>query len=391
MPGRSKRQEALSAGRDVARGFARRACLRGAAAAALSALASPFIVRSARSSAGELNLLTWSGELPQPVLDDFTHKTGITVNATPFGRNEEQINQLQTTKGQGFDLCQPSRDRAPQFEDLGLLAPFDLNKLPNAKNVIPSMWGASTSAWTWDGRLYHLPHCWGTEAMAWRTDQWLGNPRELSFGDLWADEMKGRVLGRAHSLITGIGLWMDGTGKLPSNRMLDSFKDEDSMRKIWIPLTQFAIEHKAWIKQFWSTASEIESGLMKDGCVIGQTWDGPVLSLKKQGRPVGYQAPKEGAIAWLDGWAMPSAAQNVEQAYEWLNYLYTPEVSAKITEGSGYNPVVTGADALLSAQTQMLFREAYPGDAIERLWWHPPEPLWYGAARNDFAEKFQSA
>ena len=227
--------------------------------------------------------------------------------------------------------------------------------------------------------------------MAWRTDEWKGDASNLSFGDLWADDVKGKILGRPHSLITGIGLWMDGTGKLPSNRMLDSFKDEDTMRKIWTQLTQFAVDHKPWVKQFWSSADDTKSGLMQNGCVLGQTWDGPVLSLKKEGKPVSYQAPKEGAIAWLDGWAMPSAAQNVDQAYAWLDYLQTPETSAKIAEGSGYNPIVTGADALLSAAAKKLFQEAYPGDAVARLWWRPPEPSWYGAARNEFAEKFLSA
>ena len=384
-------QGAAAATLNAARDLSRRAWLKGAAAVGAAAAAGPWIVSDAFSSSGEVNLLNWSDELPDPVIPDFTAKTGIKVNTTPFSQNEEQVNKLQATKGQGFDLCQPTRDRAPQFKDLGLLQPFDLNKMPNSKNIIPSMMEASTSVWTWDGKLYHLPHCWGTEAMAWRTDEWKGDAGNLSFGDLWAEDVKGKILGRPHSLITGIGLWMDGTGELPSNRMLDSFKDEDTMRKIWTQLTQFAVEHRPWVKQFWSSADDTKSGLLQNGCVLGQTWDGPVLSLKKEGKPVAYQAPKEGAIAWLDGWAMPSAAQNVDQAYAWLDYLQTPETSAKIAEGSGYNPIVTGADSLLSAEAKKLFQEAYPGDAVARLWWRPPEPSWYGTARNEFAQKFLSA
>jgi spermidine/putrescine transport system substrate-binding protein len=387
----TKQQGATAAILRAAGAINRRCWIRGMGAVGVLAATGPWIVGNAFSSSGELNLLHWSDELPDPVIPDFTAKTGIKINPTPFSQNEEQITKLQATKGQGIDLCQPTRDRAPQFKDLGLLQPFDLNKLPNSKNLIPSMMEASASIWTWDGNLYHLPHCWGTEAMAWRTDEWKGDTSKLSFGDLWGEDVKGKVLGRSHSLITGIGLWMDSTGKVPSNRMLDSFKDEDSMRKIWTELTQFAVDHKAWMKQFWTSADDTKSGLMQNGCVIGQTWDGPVLTLKKDGKPVSYQAPAEGAIAWLDGWAMPLAAQNVDQAYAWLDYLQTPEVSAKVAEGSGYNPVVTGADDMLSAISKKLFREAYPGDSVARLWWRPPEPSWYGAARNEFAKKFEAA
>ena len=136
-------------------------------------------------------------------------QTGIKVNPTPFSQNEEQINKLQATGGEGFDLCQPTRDRAPQFKDLGVLAPFDTNKLANSKNLIPSMLEGSTSVWTWDGGLYHVPHCWGSEAISWRTDLTKLEYETLSYGTLWNDEYKGKVQGRPHSLLLGIGLWMD--------------------------------------------------------------------------------------------------------------------------------------------------------------------------------------
>src|SRR3546814_8599625 len=66
---------------------------------------------------------------------------------------------------------------------------------------------------------------------------------------------------------------MDHTGKLPSNRMLDAFKDEATMKKIYDPILAFAISKKAWIKQFWDSADNTKSGLMENGVVIGQTWD----------------------------------------------------------------------------------------------------------------------
>jgi spermidine/putrescine transport system substrate-binding protein len=82
--------------------------------------------------------------------------------------------------------------------------------------------------------------------------------------------------------------------------MADAFKDEESMKKIYDQLLPMAIERKAWIKQFWDSADNTKSGLMENGVVIGQTWDGPPLSLKKEGKPVSYMAPQEGAITWLD-------------------------------------------------------------------------------------------
>ena len=371
--------------------MSRRSLLKASAALGAVGFASPLYVKNAFSSSGELNLLMWSDEFPGDVIPNFEKASGIKINSTPFSQNEEQINKLQATGGEGFDICQPTRDRAPQFKDLGVLAPYDMNRLANTSNLMPSMLEGSSSIWTWDDGLYHLPHCWGTEAISWRTDLYNGNPADLSFGSLWDESVKGHVQGRPHSLLLGIGLWMDANGKLPTNRMLDAFKDEDSFKKIYDQLLPVAIEHKPWIKQFWDSADNTKSGLMENDVWIGQTWDGPVLSLKKDGKPISYQAPKEGAITWIDGVSMIKAAKNVDQIYAFLNYLHTPEVSALVADGSGYNPVVSGADALTSDAFKKNFQEAYPGDALGKLWHRPPESSWFGELRTQYADKFKSA
>jgi spermidine/putrescine transport system substrate-binding protein len=88
---------------------------------------------------------------------------------------------------------------------------------------------------------------------------------------------------------------------------------------------------------------------------------------------------------------MPKSAKNVEQAYEWLKFCHSPEGSAMVAEGSGYNPVAKGADALLSPVAKKNFSEAYPGDALTKLWPRPAEPSWFADLRNQYAEKFKAA
>ena len=383
-PSTSAEQTALAA-----RLFSRRLMLKSSLYGAALA-ASPAIVHDALSSSGTLSLLNWDDELPDPVIPDFEKKTGIKVTMTPFSQNEEQINKLQATRGAGFDLCQPTHDRAQQFEEIDVLQPFDERQL-NVAGLLPSMIKTSQTAWTWKGRLYHVPHCWGTEAISWRNDQTRLTYANLSYGTLWNDEYRGKVQGRPHSLLLGIGLWMDGNGRLPSNRMLDAYKDEASMKRIYDVLLREAIARKAWIKQWWDSADNTKSGFMSNGVVIGQTWDGPPISLKKTGAPITFMAPKEGAISWLDGWSLTKAARNVPQAYEFLKYVHSAEGSAKVAEGSGYNPVVKGADALLSEKARAIFQEAYPGDAVDKLWARPVEPSWFAELRTQYAEKFKAA
>ena len=81
--------------------------------------------------------------MPDPVIPDFEKATGIKVNSTPFSQNEEQINKLQATGGEGFDICQPTHDRAPQFKDIDVLQPIDTSKFDLAA-IVPGLLAAST-------------------------------------------------------------------------------------------------------------------------------------------------------------------------------------------------------------------------------------------------------
>lgn len=371
--------------------LSRRSVMRSAAAVGAVGLTSPMLVKNAFSSSGELNLLMWSDEFPDPVIPNFEKATGIKVNQTPFSQNEEQINKLQATGGEGFDLCQPTCNRSPQYKDLAVLAPFDTNKMKNISSLVPSMIGAAKDLWTWEDGLYYVPHCWGSEALSYRTDLYKGDVSKLSYGSLWQDDVKGHTQGRGHSFLLAIGLWWDAEGKMPSNRMVDGYKDEDAFKKLWDPILAFAIEHKSWVKQFWDSADNTKSGLMENDVWIGQTWDGPPLTLKKEGKPVNYTSPKEGAIVWIDGLAQLKAAKNTDQIYEFINYLHTPEVAAQVADGSNYNPVVTGGDALTSEAFKKNFQEAYPGDALKNIWPWPAEPAWYAEIRSQYVDQFKAA
>lgn len=60
---------------------------------------------------------------------------------------------------------------------------------------------------------------------------------------------------------SALGLWLDRIGQLPSNRMLDAYDNEDSMRTIYDAILKFAIERTDWISRFWDSAAEAASGL----------------------------------------------------------------------------------------------------------------------------------
>ncbi len=359
-------------------------------ATGLALASGPWIVRDAFSSSGELNVMMWSDHLPRNLVKGFENSTGIKLRHYPYGSNEELLNKTVAIGGRGFDLIEPTALRALQWRELDLLQPFDMNKVSSGR-YSPKMLERSLQNWTWHNKVYHLPFFWGTEALSWETSKWERSYEQLSYGNLWDEEMRGQVMGRPHSLMLGIGLYLDRIGKLPSNRMLDAYKDETAMRRIWSEITTFAIENKNRIKLFWNDVDTQKAGFVDNGVVLGQTWDGPANALRLEGRSIQFMAPQEGALAWMDGLSLLKGAHNTEQAYAFLDYTSRPEVAGQLASETGYHPVITGANEHLSEQAKTSFQSAYPKDALEKLWWWQPEPPWYAAARSEFRDQYLAA
>ena len=118
----------------------RRKFIKTTAAVGVGAAVGPWIVSSSvLASSGEINVLMWSDYLSAGFFKAFEAKSGIKVNFTGIGSNEEIINKMKASKGRGIDICSPTNMRSPQWKDLGLLQPFDFGKMGNAKNLNPAM------------------------------------------------------------------------------------------------------------------------------------------------------------------------------------------------------------------------------------------------------------
>lgn len=373
-------------------GLTRRRVLTTTAAAGVGLAAPAIISRKALSSSGELNLYTWSDYVYPEMIESFEGATGIKLNLSTYGSNDEVLNRLRAAGGEGFDVVMPSITYTPSWVEQELLQPLDESRI-NVDKVIPSMWASSAElGGVQGGQRYTSPFNWGTEGLAIDSEAVKPVYGELGYGSLWTPEMVGKVTVRAHSSLLGIGLYLDSIGEVPSERMRVTYTDEAAMREVYEKLLAFATEHKDRVIQFWSNAQETEAAFLQNGAVLGQTWDGPAMRMQNDsGGRYTYLAPKEGALTWMDSMGIPVGAENIEQAYAWLNWYYTPEHAAIHVRLSGYNSCTDGAAELAGDEYAANFARAYPDNAIENLWWYPPEPTWFVAARNEFRDRFLSA
>ena len=123
----------------------------------------------------------------------------------------------------GWDVIFPSITNRGNYEDPNApggiwLTPIDETRA-NLKAIIPSFLRDSIQLGAvYRGNRYLIPYDWGTEGITFNSTGVDLKDTEVSFGDLWRPEVKGKVAFRQKSVIMGTGLYLDSIGLLQSNR-----------------------------------------------------------------------------------------------------------------------------------------------------------------------------
>ncbi len=333
------------------------------------------------ASAENLRLLTWGGYAPENVIEMFEKETGHTVEVTK-SNNEEMIAKLRATGGGGFDLAQPSQDRiaGPQAE-FGIYKPIDLARIDSSL-FIGSMLAATKSNTTVDGQVYGVPHVWGTSGLVLDTVK-AGTVKDYT--DLCAEDTAGKVSYRLkRPTLIGFAFAM---GMDPFEAYGDPGAYTEIMKKVEAKL----IECKPLVKTYWGGGDEL-MGLLRSGEVLASmAWDTGGWKLNSDMPDVTFVAPASGALGWIDTFTLPAKGKADDAAYDWINFVMRPEVSALITESAGNFTASQGADNFASADLKAKFQGSFPPEAIDNIKWYPPVPAGLEAIEGGILDRIKAA
>ena len=76
-------------------------------------------------------------------------------------------------------------------------------------------------------------------------------------------------------------------------------------------------------------------------------WSGQSATMKQDGQPIGFVVPEDGAIGWVDNWAIAKSSENKELAYAFINYMIGKDVQYGWASKGGPSPAnQEAADAI---------------------------------------------
>lgn len=344
-----------------------------------AALAMGFI--SSAAMAEELRLITWGGYAPDDVVAQFEEETGIDVQVT-LSNNEDMISKLRATGGAGFDLAQPSQDRILGVQrQFNLYQPIDLARI-DSDRIQPSMLKATREATGMNGNVYGVPAVWGTSGLIVHDDV---ADTVTDYTDLCDSAVAGDVSYRLkRPTLIGFAFAM---GKDP----FAAYNDRDAYQSILDDVQQALIDCKANVKTYWTGGDQLLSLLRTGEVKAAMAWDAGGWKLNAENPAIRFVAPASGALGWIDTFALPRRAENLDAAYQWINFVMQPEIAAKITNQSGNFTASVGADEHVRAELRDAYRTSFDDDALNNIKWYPPVPPGLEAMEGQVLDRVQAA
>lgn len=298
-----------------------------------------------------LHVYNWSDYIAPDTLDNFQKESGIKVVYDVFDSNEVLEGKLMAGST-GFDLVVPSASFLERQLSAGVFQPLDKSKLPNYKNLDPALMKLIEPHDP--GHKYAVPYLWATTGIAYNVDKVkaaLGADAPVNSWDL---VLKPENLAKLKSC--GVS-FLDAPSEIYATVLNYQGKDPNSTKEAdYKDATDLLLKLRPSVRYFHS--SQYINDLANGDICVAIGWAGDVMQAAnrakeaKNGVNIGYSIPKEGALAFFDVFAIPKDAKNLDEAYQFLNYLLEPKVIANISNHVYYANVNKEATPLVNADVR---------------------------------------
>ena len=286
-----------------------------------------------------LNIYNWSDYLAEDTIPNFEKETGIKVRYDIFDSNEI-LHAKMVAKKTGYDIVVPSSNWGAMQIAGGLLQKLDKSKLPNWKNLDPTV--LAQMAKLDPGNEYLVDWLWSYTTVGINVDKVkaaLGgmpmpeNTWDLVFDPKYTNKLKscGISMLDAPSEVFPIALRYVGKPEF-STDAADYQLAFDMLKKV-----------RPDIKRF-NSGGQIED-LASGNICVALGWAGDFNLARKRSienkteQNIEALITKMGGYMFMDTMAIPADAKHVDNAHKFINYILRPEVHAGLTNAVTYaNP-----------------------------------------------------
>lgn len=289
-------------------------------ATGISLIAAPMFSRSTDASEEQAFYFTWGGYDVPELLGYYQAKHGVLPDMAPYASSNEGLTKVQA--GFAVDVIHPCNTNVDSWIDAGELQPFDLSKLSNWGDMIPSL----TELGARQEGHYFAAMDWGQNSICYRTDLFDLQGKEESWGMLWDERYAGKLGILANE---GDTWWC---AAIYAGIPFEEIGTDENIEKVAALLRQ----QQPLALAYYDDVTTMEQSLASGELVAAMTWNETPTRLKKEGIPVKFANPKEGALTWVCGAVLHAEATHVDKAHDVINSLISPESGRFLIDDYGY-------------------------------------------------------
>jgi len=309
---------------------------------------------------GNWTFSNWPLYIDKSVLKAFDKKYGghvkyvedINDNFEFFGKIRQQ---LQAHKPIGRDMIVVTDYLAGRLVRDGFVEAIDKANVPNSKNLVPNLQSINYDP----HRNFSLP--WQSGATGIGVNTAKVKRKITSIKDLFDPAFKGRVSFLSEPYDSA-GLVMLMQGVDPTHATPDQINAAiDKIEQA---------QKSGQIRRF--TGNDYSTDLTKGNLWLAVAYSGDLVQLQADNPHLKFVYPEEGAMLFTDNMMLPQKSQHPYAAETMMNYVYDPQVAAKIAAYVNYISPVAGVKEVLLKQDPKLANNPLifpPPDIVKKL--HP--------------------
>jgi spermidine/putrescine transport system substrate-binding protein len=308
-----------------------------------------------KEALSEIRFSNWPLYIDRKVIRGFNDRFDAKLRYTEDINDNEEFfakvrQQLEADQPTGRDLVALTDWMAARWIRLGYLEPIDSANVPNVRaNLIEGLRDPVFDP----GRKFTAPWQSGITGIGFNRKV-VGDLKSMDA--LFDPKYKGKVTFLSDARDSS-SLVMLMNGVKPEEAKLDD---------VMAAIDKVDEANRAGqIRRF--TGNDYTTDLTKGNVVICMAYAADLIQLKADNADLDFVVPEQGAIRWSDNMMIPKGAAHPYGAEVWMNYVYEPEVAAKITAYVGSITPVKGVQELVAkidpdlAQNPLVF----PDDATQ--------------------------
>lgn len=273
-----------------------------------------------------LRVLTWPGYADPDIVHIFEQRTGAKVEVTLVDSDDQLWERMSAHDGKDFDVFAVNTAELQRYIDAKLATAIDPKRLANLALLQPRFRNlAAISGLQRKGKTYAIPYTYSEMGLIYDPQQWPKPPDSIHA--LWDPRVRGKVL-MYNAGGHGFSLAAQHMG-LPSPFALAPGD--------WMRAVQELIALRRNVRAYYTQPEESVALYLqnKAALMFANYGTQQVTLLQKAGANVGYVVPREGALAWLDCWAVSAPAQNQQLVAAWLDFMLENAPAQALIERQG--------------------------------------------------------